>query len=115
MKTLAIFCMGMACLAISCSPDHEMNIEPHAIHMEQSPDDPFGMSNNNGLAGQLYHEFLTLYGFEDISHWSFAEIDRKVRSLFMERGYELGTSTTEPAENESIESLLERLILSASA
>ncbi|WP_268223876.1 hypothetical protein [Sinomicrobium oceani] len=115
MKTLAIFCMGMACLAISCSPDHEMNIEPHVIRMEQSPDDPFGMSNNNGLAGQLYREFLALYGLEDISHWSLAEIDREVRSLFMEHGYELSASTHELPKDESIKSLLERSSLSAPA
>lgn len=115
MKTLAIFCMGMACLAISCSPEYEMNNEPHALRMEQSPDDLIGTSNNNGLAGQLYREFLALYGLEDISHWSFSEIDREVRSLFMEHGYELSDSTHEPLKDESIEALLERSSLSAPA
>ncbi|MGS2763809.1 hypothetical protein [Sinomicrobium sp. M5D2P9] len=121
MKTLAIFCIGMVCLTVSCSPDHEMNTEPHALRMEPSPTDSARATNSNGLAGQLYREFLAHHETEDISLWSFDDIDREVRSLFIDHGHKLSASVdvppgaAMPTSDERIETVLEGFTLSEPA
>ncbi|WP_268225197.1 hypothetical protein [Sinomicrobium oceani] len=115
MKTLAIFCMGVACLALSCSPDPELNNEFHAIRMESSLTDSAKSTNTNGLAGALYNEFLTLHPLDTISGWNLNEIDLEVRSLFTEHGYELSVSSNEPPLDGDIASFLAGSTLSEPA
>ncbi|NDV15773.1 hypothetical protein GO009_07010 [Muricauda sp. TY007] len=121
MKTLAIFCIGMVCLTVSCSPDHELNTEPLALRMEHSLADSTSTTDNNGLAGQLYLEFMEQHGTKNISHWSLADIDREVRSLFREHGHEVSVAAnrplydTGPTSDESFETVLEGFTLSEPA